>query len=75
MTQISTAGQPAPAAGPAPSPAPASARPAAPILTAEEWAAYRSDDWHAGAAIVGLMMTIFLLGMIGYVSICIWVAS
>jgi hypothetical protein len=42
-----------------------------PNLSPEEWAALRAEDRQAGAAIVGIMATIFILGLVGYTVICL----
>ena len=39
-----------------------------------EWDEMRSEDKFAAAAIVGLMMGIFSLGVVGYLIVCWWVS-
>jgi Flp pilus assembly pilin Flp len=45
-----------------------------PIFTPTEVEALRADDRSAAAAIVGLMVGIFTLGLIGYLGVCYWVS-
>lgn len=33
-----------------------------------------AEDAHAGTAIVGLMLSIFVMGVVGYLLVCWWVA-
>lgn len=44
-----------------------------PVFTPAEIEALRADDRNAAAAIVGLMVGIFTLGLIGYLGVCFWV--
>jgi hypothetical protein len=46
-----------------------------PPFTAAEWQAFRSQDWHAGAAIVGLMVAIFSIGVALYTVIALIAAT
>lgn len=43
-------------------------------FTQAEWAELRRDDWKAAAAIVGLMVGIFLTGVVLYSIVCLIVA-
>ena len=43
-------------------------------FTPAEVETLRVDDAHAGTAIVGLMTGIFILGVVGYLCVCWWVA-
>ena len=45
-----------------------------PLFAETEVAAFRADDKHTAAAIVGLMVGIFTLGLILYSAIALWVA-
>jgi hypothetical protein len=44
-------------------------------LSPAEWAQLRTEDKQAAAAIVCLMGTIFILGLIGYTVICLVAAG
>jgi predicted lipid-binding transport protein (Tim44 family) len=59
---------------PAPEAAPAGPAAAAPFR-ADETAAFHDEDWHAAAAISGIMVTILSAGLIGYVFIALWVLA
>ncbi len=48
--------------------------PAAPLKT-EEVADLHADDRHAAAAVCGVMMAIFTMGLLGYVFIFLWVLA
>lgn len=39
-----------------------------------EWEALRLEDKGAAVAIVGLMVSIFVAGVLGYLVVCYWVA-
>jgi hypothetical protein len=76
MTQIRSVEQAAsgsaaqvPAASPTPPPA------SRPAFTAAERQAFQADDWHAGAAVVGLMVTIFTIGLVLYAVIAVIAAG
>jgi hypothetical protein len=43
-------------------------------FTASEVETLHTEDVHAGTAIVGLMLTIFVIGVVGYLLIAYWVA-
>lgn len=43
-------------------------------FTPAEWEGLRVDDRKAATAIVGLMVAIFLAGVVGYLIVC-WVVS
>jgi hypothetical protein len=44
-------------------------------FSAAEWGELQADDYAAARAIVLLMMSIFIMGVIGYLCVCFWVAS
>jgi hypothetical protein len=48
--------------------------PGAPYFTPAEVETFWADDRSATAAIVGLMVGIFTLGLIGYLCVCYWVS-
>lgn len=67
MTQMTQAAPEAPVA------APPSVRPR--TFTPAEQALFRAEDTQAAMGIVGIMMTIFILGLVGYIIIAVWVAG
>jgi hypothetical protein len=36
-----------------------------------EWAAFQQEDLHAGKAVVGLMTSIFTIGLLLYTGVCL----
>jgi hypothetical protein len=44
------------------------------IFSPAEVETFRSDDRSAATAIVGLMVSIFSLGLVGYLAVCYWVS-
>jgi hypothetical protein len=40
-----------------------------------ELAAFHAEDKAAGTHIVGLMLSIFVLGLLGYLFVCLWVGG
>jgi hypothetical protein len=44
------------------------------IFTPVEVEGFQTDDKSAAAAIVGLMVGIFSLGLVGYLAVCYWVS-
>jgi hypothetical protein len=44
-----------------------------PWFTPAEVAGFQAEDRHMATAIVGLMVSIFVLGLIGYLGVCFWV--
>jgi hypothetical protein len=55
-------------------PAESAGKCSAPLFPDAEIAAFKADDKHTAAAIVGLMVGIFTLGLILYSVIALWVA-
>ncbi len=53
--------------------APAAAHGTNPFSPAEVERLHK-EDANAGTAIVGLMLSIFILGVLGYLYVCFWVA-
>ncbi|HEV3261194.1 MAG TPA: hypothetical protein VG013_30355 [Gemmataceae bacterium] len=45
-----------------------------PYFPAAEWDMLQADDRRAATYIAGLMISIFILGLIGYICVAIWVA-
>ena len=45
-----------------------------PYFPPAEWDMLQADDRRAGTYIAGLMIGIFILGLIGYICVAIWVA-
>jgi hypothetical protein len=43
------------------------------VFSSTEVDGFQADDRRAAAAIVGLMVGIFTLGLIGYLGVCYWV--
>lgn len=39
-----------------------------------EWEALRMQDLYAARVIVLLLLSIFIMGVIGYIGVCLWVA-
>jgi hypothetical protein len=46
-----------------------------PYFADAEWETLRNDDRHAAKMVVGLMTSIFLIGVVLYLSVCWAVAS
>jgi len=65
----------APVTTPSASEATVAGPPAAAAFSAAEKSAFRDEDWHAAAAISGIMVTILSAGLIGYVFIALWVLA
>jgi hypothetical protein len=45
------------------------------IFTPADVETFHADDRSAATAIVGLMVSIFSLGLVGYLVVCYWVSS
>lgn len=46
-----------------------------PVFTPAERETFTAEDTHAATAMVGIMMTIFVLGLVGYIIIAVWAAG
>jgi len=44
-----------------------------PYFSEAEWQALQSEDIHAGKAVVGLMVSIFSIGLVLYIGVCLFV--
>jgi hypothetical protein len=44
-----------------------------PYFSETEWQALQSEDIHAGKAVVGLMVSIFSIGLVLYIGVCLFV--
>jgi hypothetical protein len=42
-----------------------------PYFSETEWQALQSEDIHAGKAVVGLMVSIFSIGLVLYIGVCL----
>jgi hypothetical protein len=51
------------------------APPGQPYFSADEWSVLQSEDIHAGKAVVGLMVSIFSIGLLLYIGVMISVMS
>jgi len=72
MTPVITTTETAPSVPAAPTAAAAARQPA---FTDAEREMLRTEDTHAATAIVGILLTIFVLGLIGYICIALWAAG